>query len=127
MAKLHHMKFGSQVEGILVVCDGPVDIVGIHNFSGRNKAFWEFLEQVHARREPWMNPSLYWFYFPLNDQEKIQGVFARKWEHPASRTNIDGLIVSAPIPWLISGTDRLGTYILRERHDIRSSISTHVY
>ncbi|GLB12527.1 hypothetical protein AtubIFM57258_010209 [Aspergillus tubingensis] len=93
MAKLHHMKFGSQVKGILVVCDGPVDIVGIHNFSGRNKAFWEFLERVHARREPWMNPSLYWFYFPLNDQENIRGVWARKWERLDSRTNIDGLIV----------------------------------
>ncbi|OJZ87853.1 hypothetical protein ASPFODRAFT_715856 [Aspergillus luchuensis CBS 106.47] len=119
-AKFHHMKLGPPVEGILVVRAGAYNIVGIHNFSGRNKAFWEFLEQVHARRGPWTDPSLYWFYFPLNDQEDILMVWDRQLKHPDGRTNFDGLIVSASISYLISWTDRLGTNILREGYDIRS-------
>ncbi|PWY70741.1 hypothetical protein BO83DRAFT_447567 [Aspergillus eucalypticola CBS 122712] len=119
-AQLHHMKLGPQVEGILVVRTGAYGIFGIHNFSGRNKAFWEFLEQVHARRGPQTNPSLYWFYFPLNDQEDILKVWDRRLGHSDGRTNFDGLIVSASISYLISRTDRLGTNILREGYDIRS-------
>ncbi|RAH52461.1 hypothetical protein BO85DRAFT_507292 [Aspergillus piperis CBS 112811] len=119
-AKFHHMKLGTPVEGILVIRAGAYDIVGIHNFSGRNKAFWEFLEQVHARGGPRTNPSLYWFYFPLNDQEDILMAWDRQLEHPDGRTNFDGLIVSASISHLISRTDRLGTNILREGYDIRS-------
>lgn len=121
------MKLGPQVEGILVVRAGAYDIVGIHNFSGRNKAFWEFLEQVHARRRPRTDPSLYWFYFPLNDQEDILMVWNRQLKHPDGRTNFDGLVVSASISYLISWTDRLGTNILREGYDIRCGISTRLY
>ncbi|GKZ47151.1 hypothetical protein AbraIFM66951_010500 [Aspergillus brasiliensis] len=80
---LHYMKLGPPVKGLLVVFSGVRRILGIHNFSGRNKAFWEFMDSVrHFINWPVKESCPYWFYFPLNDQEDIQGAWIRNWRQP---------------------------------------------
>ncbi|GKZ32605.1 hypothetical protein AbraIFM66950_002123 [Aspergillus brasiliensis] len=86
---LHYMKLGPPVKGLIVAFYGGNQIVGIHNFSGRNKAFWEFMDWVrHCMNWQARKSGQWWFYFPLNDGEDIQGAWIRNWKcsHGHART-----------------------------------------
>ncbi|OJJ67122.1 hypothetical protein ASPBRDRAFT_59125 [Aspergillus brasiliensis CBS 101740] len=89
--RLHYMALDPPVQGLLV-CSAAGQTVGIHAFSGTNQAFKKFVDSADRRvKKIRLRDSLvhvvkescpYWFYFPLNDQEDIQGAWIRNWRQP---------------------------------------------
>ncbi|KAL3256257.1 hypothetical protein ABHI18_007708 [Aspergillus niger] len=95
--RLHYTKLGPQVQGLLVCCTIH-GIVGFHDFSGTNKMFDKFIEEMHQRvgRDDSL-PHVYWIYFPLNDQEQIQGAWLRGWTTAPGYRYIDALTLQTSL------------------------------
>lgn len=97
-SRLDYTEFNAPVKGLFVCCANG-NILGIHGFSKVSKSFWDFVDLVNQRAKKAYKS---WIYFPFNEGEYVVAVWVRKLDICRGSAANPVLIVSLPIPYLLS-------------------------